>query len=44
MRSYPNLLSPEGMLTTAEIRYARAFGLPVRFTHPQADPDPQEQR
>ena len=28
-----------GDSTTAEIRYARALGKPVRFTHPDVDPD-----
>lgn len=28
-----------GSSTTTEIRYARALGKPVRFTHPQVDPD-----
>lgn len=28
-----------GSSTTAEIRYARSVGKPVRFTHPQVDPD-----
>ncbi|MGS2588060.1 hypothetical protein [Streptomyces hebeiensis] len=28
-----------GTSTTAEIRYARSIGLPVRFTHPDVDPD-----
>jgi len=28
-----------GSSTTAEIRYARALGKPVRFTHPEVDPD-----
>lgn len=28
-----------GTSTTAEIRYARSLGKPVRFTHPQVDPD-----
>ncbi|MFJ9029782.1 hypothetical protein ACIRQP_14860 [Streptomyces sp. NPDC102274] len=28
-----------GTSTTAEIRYARSLGLPVRFTHPEVDPD-----
>jgi hypothetical protein len=27
-----------GSSTTAEIRYARALGKPVRFTHPEVDP------
>ncbi|MFE4535650.1 hypothetical protein ACFRKB_11280 [Streptomyces scopuliridis] len=27
-----------GTSTTAEIRYARALGIPVRFTHPEVDP------
>lgn len=27
-----------GESTTAEIRYARWLGLPVRFTHPEVDP------
>ncbi|MGC5533969.1 hypothetical protein [Streptomyces sp. SR-10] len=29
-----------GDSTRSEIRYARALGKPVRFTHPEADPDP----
>ncbi|RYJ26444.1 hypothetical protein CU044_3737 [Streptomyces sp. L-9-10] len=28
-----------GTSTTAEIRYARGLGIPVRFTHPEVDPD-----
>ncbi|MFJ2675092.1 hypothetical protein [Streptomyces sp. NPDC087525] len=28
-----------GTSTTAEIRYARSLGMPVRFTHPEVDPD-----
>ncbi len=28
-----------GSSTIAEIRYARALGKPVRFTHPKVDPD-----
>lgn len=33
-----------GTSTTAEIRYARGLGIPVRFTHPDVDPDQEEQR
>lgn len=29
-----------GDSTRSEVRYARALGKPVRFTHPEADPDP----
>lgn len=29
-----------GDSTRSEIRYARALGMPVRFTHPEVDPDP----
>lgn len=28
-----------GESTTAEIEYARYLGMPVRFTHPEVDPD-----
>jgi hypothetical protein len=28
-----------GSSTTAEVRYARALGKPVRFTHPEVDPE-----
>jgi hypothetical protein len=31
-----------GSSTTSEIRYARALGKPVRFTHPQVDPERAE--
>jgi hypothetical protein len=30
-----------GDSTRAEIAYARSLGKPVRFTHPDVDPDPR---
>jgi hypothetical protein len=31
-----------GSSTIAEIAYARSLGKPVRFTHPDVDPAPEE--